>query len=284
MNALKPRAPFQVLVMSEESRLGREQIETAYALKQLVHGGRARVLLPRGPRAHARLADRQVHASRGRVRRRARARAGAAADLRRDASARRSAGHVTGGRVFGYDNVEVRDGHGRRLHVERRINEDAGRRRAPHLRALRRGPGFTRIAKALNEDARRAAAARRPAGRRRPSGRSSPAALSRRGRLEPPAEARPVGREALPGPARGANGCAGRRPSCDRARRISGGPRTGAWTAPARSTPAPVAARPLTATRVRPLEAGDRSAPSICSAGSRSAPSAAARSSRSPGT
>ena len=35
MNALKPRAPFQVLVMSEVSRLGREQIETAYALKQL---------------------------------------------------------------------------------------------------------------------------------------------------------------------------------------------------------------------------------------------------------
>ena len=39
MNALKPRAPFQVLVMSEESRLGREAIETAYALKQLVQGG-----------------------------------------------------------------------------------------------------------------------------------------------------------------------------------------------------------------------------------------------------
>src|SRR5438046_4323486 len=39
MNALKPRPPFQVLVMSAESRLGREQIETAYALKQLVTTG-----------------------------------------------------------------------------------------------------------------------------------------------------------------------------------------------------------------------------------------------------
>src|ERR1041384_3177803 len=39
MNALKPVAPFQVLVMSEESRLGREAIETAYALKQLVQAG-----------------------------------------------------------------------------------------------------------------------------------------------------------------------------------------------------------------------------------------------------
>src|SRR5436190_15467206 len=34
MAGLKPRAPFQVLVMSEESRLGREAIETAFALKQ----------------------------------------------------------------------------------------------------------------------------------------------------------------------------------------------------------------------------------------------------------
>jgi site-specific DNA recombinase len=39
MNALKPRPLFQVLIMSEESRLGREAIETAYALKQLVTAG-----------------------------------------------------------------------------------------------------------------------------------------------------------------------------------------------------------------------------------------------------
>src|SRR5262249_10854877 len=39
MNALRPRPPFRVLVMSEESRLGREQIETAYLLKQLISAG-----------------------------------------------------------------------------------------------------------------------------------------------------------------------------------------------------------------------------------------------------
>jgi DNA invertase Pin-like site-specific DNA recombinase len=39
MNALKPRAPFQALIMSEVSRLGREQIETAWALKQLSTAG-----------------------------------------------------------------------------------------------------------------------------------------------------------------------------------------------------------------------------------------------------
>ena len=39
MNALKPKPPFQMLIMSEESRLGREQIETAYALKQIITAG-----------------------------------------------------------------------------------------------------------------------------------------------------------------------------------------------------------------------------------------------------
>ena len=52
INALKPKPPFQVLIMSEESRLGREQIETAYALKQIITAGRARLLLPRGSRAN----------------------------------------------------------------------------------------------------------------------------------------------------------------------------------------------------------------------------------------
>src|SRR5215813_13705 len=39
MNTLSPRPPFQILIMSEESRLGREQIETAYALKQITDAG-----------------------------------------------------------------------------------------------------------------------------------------------------------------------------------------------------------------------------------------------------
>jgi hypothetical protein len=35
LNALAPMPAFQVLIMSEESRLGREAIETAWALKLL---------------------------------------------------------------------------------------------------------------------------------------------------------------------------------------------------------------------------------------------------------
>src|SRR5262245_39430091 len=39
MSALKPKPPFQILIMSEGSRLGRESIETAYTLKRIVTAG-----------------------------------------------------------------------------------------------------------------------------------------------------------------------------------------------------------------------------------------------------
>ena len=39
MNTLKPKPPCQFLVMSEESRLGREAIETSYVLKQIIDAG-----------------------------------------------------------------------------------------------------------------------------------------------------------------------------------------------------------------------------------------------------
>ena len=60
------------------------------------------------------------------------------------------AGHVTGGRVFGYDNVEILGPSGVRSHVERRINEEE----APVIRAIfercARGEGLKGIAKGLN--------------------------------------------------------------------------------------------------------------------------------------
>ncbi len=62
------------------------------------------------------------------------------------------AGYVTGGRVFGYDNVEVFNGD-RRSHVERRINESE----AAVLQRIFRtyaatGKGFRALAKQLNEE------------------------------------------------------------------------------------------------------------------------------------
>lgn len=71
-----------------------------------------------------------------------------------DAMVRKArAGHVTGGRVFGYDNVDVIGADGRRSHVERRINdtEAAIVRRIFALSA--QGKGLTCITKTLNDEA-----------------------------------------------------------------------------------------------------------------------------------
>ena len=122
MNALKPRPTFQVLVMSEESRLGREAIETAYALKQLVQAGvriffyledRERTLDSPTDKIMLSLTTFADELEREKARQRT-----------YDAMMRKAkAGHVTGGRVFGYDNVEVLGADGSRSHVVRRINE-----------------------------------------------------------------------------------------------------------------------------------------------------------------
>src|SRR5689334_20318171 len=127
MNALKPRPPFHVLVMSEESRLGREAIETAYALKQLVQAGvrvffymegRERTLDSPTDKIMLSLVAYADELEREKARQRT-----------YEAMARKArAGHVTGGRVFGYRNVEVfagvdADGRPRRSHVVREIFE-----------------------------------------------------------------------------------------------------------------------------------------------------------------
>src|SRR5207248_10217800 len=103
MNALRPRPPFQALVMSEESRLGREAIETAYALKQLVTAGvrvffyledRERTLDSPTDKIMLSLTAFADELEREKARQRT-----------SDAMLRKArAGHVTGGRVFGYQN------------------------------------------------------------------------------------------------------------------------------------------------------------------------------------
>ena len=156
MNVLRPKPPFQVLIMSEESRLGRESIETAYALKQLVTAGvRVFFYLEDRERTLESPTDKlllSVTAFADEMEReKARQRTG-------DAMARKArAGHVTGGRVFGYDNVDVMgepdtQGRRRRLHVERRINDAEADvvRRIFDLSGS--GLGMTRIAKLLNAD------------------------------------------------------------------------------------------------------------------------------------
>jgi site-specific DNA recombinase len=151
MNALKPRPLFQVLIMSEESRLGREAIETAYALKQIVQAGvrvwfylegRERTLDSPTDKIMLSLTAFADELEREKARQRT-----------YDAMARKAkAGHVTGGRTFGYDNIEVLDAGGKRSHVERRINESEAAviRRVFELSAA--GHGVKAITKMLNAD------------------------------------------------------------------------------------------------------------------------------------
>jgi DNA invertase Pin-like site-specific DNA recombinase len=144
MSSLKP-APFHVLIMSEESRLGREQIDVMYALKQLIKANvriffylddRERTLDNPVEKAMLSLQTMADEMEREKARQRT-----------SDAMIRKArAGHVTGGRVFGYDNIPV-DGH-----VERIVNkqEAAVIRRIFELSA--KGLGRIAITKQLNAE------------------------------------------------------------------------------------------------------------------------------------
>ncbi len=145
LNSLSPRPAFDVLVMSEESRLGREMHQTAHVFGQIIRAGveiwfyldgRQRKLDTALDKMMLSLNTFAAELEREKARQRT-----------RDAMVRKAkAGHVTGGRVFGYDNHRVEG------HVERRINaaEAAVVRRIYELAAL--GHGNRTIAHALNLD------------------------------------------------------------------------------------------------------------------------------------
>jgi DNA invertase Pin-like site-specific DNA recombinase len=151
MNAIRPRRPFDVLIMSEESRLGREAIETAYALKQLIQAGvRVFFYLEDRERTFDSPTDKLLMSV-----------TAFADELEREKARQRTydamqrkakAGHVTGGRVFGYDNVEVRTPDGQRSDVERRINETEAAVVRRIFEMCAAGAGLTRITKTLNAE------------------------------------------------------------------------------------------------------------------------------------
>lgn len=156
LNALKPRPGFDVLLMSEESRLGREQIETAYALKQIITAGvrvfywledRERTLDSPTDKLMLSVTSFADELERERARQRT-----------YDAMvAKAKAGHVTGGRVFGLDNVNVygepdAHGHAKRLRVERRINPAQAEVIRRIFTLCAEGRGYAGIAKLLNAE------------------------------------------------------------------------------------------------------------------------------------
>ena len=149
MGSLKPRPPFHVLIMSNVDRLGREQIETTYLLKQIIVAGvrmfdymedRERVL--DSPTDKLLLAVTTYAAEMERHQARQRTRDALLSKALR--------GYVTGGSVFGYRNVEVLGGGPKRQHVVREIDPAQAEvvRRIFTLAA--KGLGFKRIAARLN--------------------------------------------------------------------------------------------------------------------------------------
>ena len=125
MAALKPRPPFQVLIVSEQKSIGREAFETGYVIKLLDEAGveiveyvHGRSLNPKNwtdkvtsavmssaDEAHRQQSSERVHEAHTRLFQK---------------------GYCVGGRVFGYRNVHVycgvdRDGNQLRSHTDRTI-------------------------------------------------------------------------------------------------------------------------------------------------------------------
>lgn len=145
LNALEPRPAFQVLIMSEESRLGRESIETGWTLKKITDAGvrvfyyledRERTLGSSMDKVMMHLSTFAAEMEREK-----------AVQRTRDAMRRKAErGHVAGGRVYGYDNQRVGD------HIERVVNQGQANVIRRIFREIAEGRGFTRVAKGFTAE------------------------------------------------------------------------------------------------------------------------------------
>jgi site-specific DNA recombinase len=156
LGALTPHAPFTVLIVSEQKSIGREMSETAYVIKQLAEAGveifeyvHGASLTPKNymdkmmstfragaDEAHREQSSERVHEAHTRLHR---------------------AGHVVGGRVFGYRNQDVfngvdRDGRPLRSHVERVIDPVEAAVVHRIFTLYDSGEGLKRIAKCLTRE------------------------------------------------------------------------------------------------------------------------------------
>jgi site-specific DNA recombinase len=152
MNALTPRPPFQVLVVMDQSRLGRSLDEVPFAIKRIADAGvRIFQYLSDSEVKRENAADKfMIHAI------------AFVDDMHRQQSRERThdalrrkmlAGHVTGGTVYGYRNVDVLGPTGTRAHVRREIDpaQAAVVRRLFERTAA--GLGYQRLAHELNGEA-----------------------------------------------------------------------------------------------------------------------------------
>ena len=156
MAMLSPRAPFQLLIVSEQKSLGREQFETGYAIKRLSEAGveifeylTGTSLTPKNwtekMMSSFRAGADEAHSQQTSTR------------VKESHTKKAKQGHVVGGRVYGYRNEQHYNGtdaHGRPLksHVARVVYE-------PEAAVVRRifdmynaGAGLKTIAKLLSLD------------------------------------------------------------------------------------------------------------------------------------
>ena len=153
---LVPKPPFHVLIVSEISRLGREQYETNFILKRITAAG---------VRVFSYLDDQEIILETATDKMLWSVKTYAAESERENASRRTAEallrkaqlGHVTGGRTFGYDNVEVlaldasSAGRGKRSHVEWQINDGQASVVRQIFQWVSDGLGYKRIAHRLND-------------------------------------------------------------------------------------------------------------------------------------
>ena len=157
MNSLKPHPAFQILIMSEESRLGREAIQVSYAFKQIIDSGvRLFFYMTDQERKLDNALDKMMLSL-----------SNFASEMEREKASQRTYDamfrkakvlHVTGNKVFGYDNLPVyggeanADGTRRRQHVVRQINSKQARVVTRVFEMYASGIGLVSIAKLLNEE------------------------------------------------------------------------------------------------------------------------------------
>ena len=156
LSTLKPKPPFNVLIVSEQKSLGREQFETGHLIKQLVQAGveifeyvHGQSLTPKNWLDKAMSAMRSAADEAHREQTSERVHEAHLAKVRR--------GYVVGGRVFGYRNVDIMKGtdqHGRplRSHVERVIDETEAAVVVRIFELYASGLGLKAIAKRLTNE------------------------------------------------------------------------------------------------------------------------------------
>ena len=145
------RAPFKALVVQSNDRLSRRDGDEAFSELKAIDGAGGEVwFYSDGQRfTHGDLASNVTGFLKGEF----------AAEFRRAIAKKTSeameqkarAGHVTGGRAFGYDNVPVVV-NGKRSHVERRVNRADAAIVIRILQLYDDGHGYTSIAKLLNDE------------------------------------------------------------------------------------------------------------------------------------